>query len=93
MRELLAGGTIVLLSLLLFGCVGPQEKAGSTIGDKQIGVTIDEEDEPIYMEEDIPEFEYEESEEESTGELGLSDIDVFEESDFDIMMTEDIIEP
>ena len=92
MRELLAGGTIVLLSLLFFGCVGPQEKLGP-IGDKQIGVTVDEEDEPIYMEEDIPEFDYEESEEESTGELTLSDIEVFEESDFDIMMTEDIIEP
>ena len=97
MRELLAGGTIVLLSLLVFGCVGPQEKVASTIGDEQIGVTVDEEDEPIYMEEDIPEpYEYTEpaeEPEEPTGELSLSDMEVFEESDFDIMMTEDIIEP
>ncbi len=96
MRELLAGGTIVLLSLLLFGCVGPQESAigpavESDIGDEQIGVTVDEEDAPLYFEEEVIEPPEEPAEPDT--ELSMSDIDVFDESDFDIMMTEDIIEP
>jgi len=110
MRELLAGGTIVLLSLLLFGCVGGQETAEtaeSDIGDRLIVVTEEEEDAPLYFEEEIPEppepetVETTEPEvpvetpetEEPVAELSMSDIDVFDESDFDIMMTEDIIEP
>ncbi len=91
MRELLAGGTVVVLSLLLFGCVGQQEPSPETaIGDREIGITEDEKDEPLYIEEDV--IEPPEVPEESSTELSLSDIDVFEESDFDIMVTEDIIE-
>ena len=90
MRELLAGGTIVVLSLLLFGCVGQQPSPETAIGDREIGITEDEEDAPLYVEEDV--IEPPEVPEESSTELSLSDIDVFEESDFDIMVTEDIIE-
>ncbi len=104
MRELLVGGTVaILFLLLLFGCVSPQERAatpaGSDVGDKEIAVTEDEEDAPLYFEEEVPEPpeppELKESEEpeEPPEELSPSDIDVFDESDFDIMMTEDIIEP
>ena len=60
MRELLVGGTVAILSLLLlFGCVGPQERAAtpaeSDVGDREITVTQDEEDAPLYFEEEIPE--------------------------------------
>lgn len=94
MRELLVVGTVAILSLLLFGCVGPQEKVSedSGIGDRQIAVTVDEQDEPLYLEEEIIEPP-EAPEEPGETELSISDIDVFEESDFDIMMDEDIIEP
>jgi|YNPNPStandDraft_1061719.scaffolds.fasta_scaffold187044_2 hypothetical protein len=96
MRELLAGVALALSFLLLFGCVGPQEKivnknsVVSDIGDREISVNEEEEAQP-FVEEDVVEPPSEA--EEPVAGLTSSDFDVFEESEFDIMASDDIIEP
>jgi|GEM_PF-2185759 len=99
MKELFAGAAIAFSLLLLFGCVTPQERAvqettaDSGIGDREIEVGEEPNDSAIYPQGDIIEPPEGPEQPEPAGELSVSDIDVFEESDFDIMMTEDIIEP
>ncbi len=99
MRELFAIAALALSLLLLAGCVGPQERVvqepafESDVGDREIDVSGEPNDSALYPQEDVIEPPEGPEQPEPSGELSVSDIDVFEESDFDIMMTEDIIEP
>ncbi len=96
MRELLAGIALALSFLLLFGCIGPQENITkkpfvSDIGDREISVIEEKEEAQLFVEEDVVEPPSE-AEEPAAG-LTSSDFDVFEESEFDITASDDIIEP